>query len=144
MNYNIQTLEKLIKNIQWFDLPARLKAIFNKLPTGSSEPSYKVYTALLTQEGTNAPVATVLQNTLGVTPVLTRDGIGFYKITATGVFEVGKTFVYANHIALAHIDEKVGITSSNVDFVRVTTTTTAGVLSDNIIFNREIEIRVYN
>ncbi len=31
MNYNIQTLEKLIKNIQWFDLPARLKAIITKL-----------------------------------------------------------------------------------------------------------------
>lgn len=30
---------------------------------------YKVYTALLTQTGTDAPVATVLENTLGGTPI---------------------------------------------------------------------------
>ena len=36
---------------------------------------YKVYTALLTQTGTNAPVATVLENTLGGTPVWSYDKV---------------------------------------------------------------------
>lgn len=53
---------------------------------------YKVYTALLTQSGTNAPVATVLQNTLGGTVVWTRDDIGQYTATLSGAFTSGKTF----------------------------------------------------
>src|SRR5687767_1015056 len=41
-----------------------------------------VYIALLTQTGENAPVATVLKNTLGVTPVWARAGIGEYTLTS--------------------------------------------------------------
>jgi hypothetical protein len=39
---------------------------------------YKVYTALLNQSGTAAPVATVLQNTLESIPVWTRSSAGSY------------------------------------------------------------------
>jgi len=35
--------------------------------TGEATPQYKVYTALLSQSGTNDPVAVVLENTLGQT-----------------------------------------------------------------------------
>lgn len=45
--------------------------------------SYLVYTALLTQTGTGAPVATVLENTLGVDLVWTRESAGSYLATAT-------------------------------------------------------------
>lgn len=38
------------------------------------------YLALLSQSGTNAPVATVLVNTLGFTPVWQRDSTGYYFI----------------------------------------------------------------
>ena len=58
-------------------------------------PKYKVYTALLSQSGTSAPVATVLENTLGVTPVWSRNAIGSYLITSTGLFENDKTWVSA-------------------------------------------------
>lgn len=40
---------------------------------------YKVYTALLTQSGTDAPVATVLENTLGESIVWQREGVGEYQ-----------------------------------------------------------------
>ena len=51
----------------------RIVDLYNKLknlpsgetPTPVDSRPYKVYTALLTQSGTNAPVATVLENTLG-------------------------------------------------------------------------------
>lgn len=56
-----------------------------------SSPGYLVYTALLTQSGTDAPVATVLQNTLGGTVVWTRNGVGDYTGTLTGAFLAGKT-----------------------------------------------------
>jgi len=46
----------------------------------------KVYRALLTQTGTDAPVATVLENTLGGTLVWTRYAGGVYNGTLSGVF----------------------------------------------------------
>jgi len=58
---------------------------------------YKVYTALLTQSGTNPPVAIVLENTLGGTPVWTRDSAGNYNATLSGVFTENKTFVTYTH-----------------------------------------------
>lgn len=39
---------------------------------------YKVYAALLTQTGTDDPVITVFENTLGVTPVFERTSTGTY------------------------------------------------------------------
>lgn len=59
---------------------------------------YKVYTALLTQTGTNAPVATVLENTLGGTVVWSYDAVGQYTLTATGLLTVNKVFVQLNGI----------------------------------------------
>ena len=55
--------------------------------------SYLVYTALLTQSGTDAPVATVLENTLGGTVFWTRTQAGVYKGTLAGAFTVGRTFI---------------------------------------------------
>ena len=58
----------------------------------AAHPLYKVYTALLTQSGTSAPTATVLENTLGGTVVWTRDLAGQYTATLSGAFTSGKTF----------------------------------------------------
>lgn len=44
----------------------------------ATEP--KVYVALLTQSGTDAPVATVLKNTLGGEVVWTYMGVGYYRV----------------------------------------------------------------
>ena len=53
----------------------------------------KMYTALLSQSGTDAPVATVLQNTLGGTVVWARTGVGVYTATLAGAFTENKTFL---------------------------------------------------
>ncbi len=58
-----------------------------------AELPYKKYVALLNQTGTDAPVATVLENTLGATPIWTRANQGYYNITLTGAFDITKTFV---------------------------------------------------
>lgn len=63
----------------------------------SVQRPYKVYTALLTQEGTNDPVAQVLENTLGGTPVWERIGQGRYNCTLTGAFPEGKTYCTSNN-----------------------------------------------
>lgn len=52
---------------------------------------YGVYNALLTQNGTSAPTATVLENDLG-TVTFTYEGIGTYYLHCTGAFPEDKYF----------------------------------------------------
>lgn len=56
---------------------------------------YKIYVATLTQTGTGAPVATVLENTLGGTVVWTRNTTGDYTATLSGAFTANKTVIFA-------------------------------------------------
>ena len=63
----------------------------------SSARPYKVYTALISQSGTSAPTATVLENTLGGTVVWTRTGSGSYVGTLAGVFTTNKTVIFVNN-----------------------------------------------
>lgn len=59
---------------------------------GGSQPL--VYRALLTQTGTDAPVATVLENTLGEVPTFTYNNTGLYYIaTVSPILVLGKTFI---------------------------------------------------
>ena len=53
---------------------------------GGGAAAYLVYTALLSQSGTDAPVATVLQNTLGGTVVWSRNTTGDFSATLGGAF----------------------------------------------------------
>lgn len=53
---------------------------------------YLVYTALLSQSGTDAPTVFVLQNTLGGPVVWTRDSPGVYHGTLAGAFTANKTW----------------------------------------------------
>lgn len=54
----------------------------------------KVYRALLTQTGTDAPTATVLENTLGGTVVWTYNSPGNYTATLAGAFPFTKTILH--------------------------------------------------
>jgi len=118
-------------------------------------PAYKVYTALLTQSGTNAPVATVLENTLGGTVVWSYSGTGSYQATLTGAF-TSKTFFYISseagynngpQIYGQEIRTLTRITDDIVVLNNIGLNFTAGVYSsageaDNFP-NVSIEIRVY-
>jgi len=65
----------------------------------------KVYRAIVNLSGTDDPVATVLENSLGGIPVWDRQSNGYYNIDLAGAFSVEKTFVSA----LAHFDGAEGI-----------------------------------
>ena len=60
---------------------------------------YKVYKALLTQTGTNAPVATVLVNTLGGTPVWSYDSEGAFEVEGDAAFDIEKINYKIGNIA---------------------------------------------
>ena len=57
----------------------------------------KVYRALLTQTGTNAPVPTILENTIG-NIVWSRNNYGVYLGTLSGAFTESKTFINTRSI----------------------------------------------
>lgn len=78
------------------EIDARFKALhrfMGYLASQSGGSSYLLYTALLSQTGTDAPVATVLENTLGGTVVWTRDGTGLYSGTLSQAFPLNKTII---------------------------------------------------
>jgi len=99
---------------------------------------YKVYTALLTQEGTNAPVAITLENNIGLIISYYND-IGYYYVTIP--YTTGNVFVLIglNTSVTTRITseyqadgETIAIYSRN-----------NGTLSNGLMYNIPIEIRVY-
>ena len=97
------------------------------------EPKYKVYTALLTQSGTSAPVATVLENTLGIIS-FDVDSEGIYLIKSISLFTENKTAVFfTNSLSYDSNINRVDESTINLD-----------VSSSDNMSNSTIEIRVYN
>jgi hypothetical protein len=103
---------------------------------------YKVYTALLSQSGTSAPTAIVLENTLG-TITFTYTGIGQYQINSAGLFTLDKTLLFIQgssdgDINSAYILDKLYYNTSSI-INCITSGVTNGMLNKT-----SIEIRVYN
>lgn len=109
----------------------------------AATPAYKVYTALLTQIDTNAPIAIVLENTIGDI-IWTYDDIGSYKGTLASAFTTNKTFVFINTL-LSYDVNTTGVTTFNVNEVNVTTgIPNGGTPTNGQLEKTPIEIRVYN
>lgn len=120
------------------------------------ESKYKVYTALLTQSGTNAPVATVLENTLVGTVSFYYNGEGEYVIVSSEGWDETKTTFQleaSNGFDLtgALIPSYIPIIGGGKTMTTYNNIGTAGsqpplILpqSNNILTNSLIEIRVYN
>jgi len=110
---------------------------------------YKVYTALLTQTGTNAPVATVLENTLGVSLTPSYSGTGIYDLTrSSGTWDTAKTTAIISQQYLDNwYPEEAGFRTvyvRNNNSVRIVSVTAgAYAATDGFLGNTMIEIRVY-
>ncbi len=111
----------------------------------AAEP--KVYIALLTQTGTNAPVATVLKNTLGGEVVWSRTGMGTYEGTLTGAFVINKTTPISK--TLPKLNDVITSTyniqggrSTNNTYV-ITTGNSDDGINDEQLQNVLIKIEVY-
>lgn len=103
---------------------------------------YKVYTALLTQIGTNAPSAIVLENTLGENLFFGYDGIGLYSVNGSSIFTINKTFIIVNSINSN--SQTVATFGKNIDGFSIVTRNSIGTAIDDVLDSTEIEIRVYN
>lgn len=108
----------------------------------------KRYIAILNQIGQNAPVVTILENSLG--PIVwTRGGIGIYIGTLAGAFPAAATTALCGDGTGGELGTLTAISlgQNSNDFVAVTTKefTAEGELvdRDNLLVKTTIEIRVY-
>ena len=136
------------------------KKIFNWQQASEKIP-YKVYTALLNQTGTDAPVATVLENTIGAI-TWERLGVGNYKGVLRGELVPGKTvcpqfpaFAFTNNASflpisangnpqLGWINAYYSETTPNEIFIDTYDMTGYSEWSTVLGTEFLIEIRVYN
>lgn len=110
---------------------------------GGGGASYLKYVALLTQTGTDAPVATVLENTLGGTVVWTRSDIGVYLGTLANTFTDAKTVCFmGNNLAPNGYFGKSPEVPGDDDLL-LQTTDGNGSNADEFLYQTSIEIRVY-
>ncbi len=104
---------------------------------------YTVYTALITQAGTAAPVATVLQNTTGGTIVWTRNSTGRYVATISGTtYTADKTVVLVTSGGNSDMILRPKITATTaIDWYNIDSSDNA--VSDTIAETTTVEIRIY-
>jgi hypothetical protein len=113
--------------------------------SGLGGAGYLVYTALLTQSGTDAPVATVLENTLGGTVVWARSGVGTYSATLADAFTENKTWLGKPDVdgqAVLDTEFQLSAAWSDADHLIYTNTNAVGENVDGL-GRGYIEIRVY-
>ena len=120
---------------EWLNLDELIQSLAPPAP----EPAYKVYTALLTQTGTNAPVTTVLENTIGSITII-RSGVGEYRVQSSGLFTLNKTtFDITPILGFIKQDQL-----SNINEITFITRGTSNITSDGLLASKKLEIRVYN
>jgi hypothetical protein len=105
----------------------------------TSDATYKVYSALLTQTGVNAPTAIVLENTLGGAVTFTYVSPGVYTINSSSLFTVDKTSVIAGNLGLYVTGYSVTNTTTTINLF---TSSPSGYQDEGLI-KTFLEIRVY-
>jgi hypothetical protein len=122
-------------------VPIMQSGITKQIAVSDLRP-YKVYSALLTQIGLDAPTAVVLENTLGEI-VWTFDANGSYFATLIGAFVENKTFFLITPNSDVIDNSIFTIQYNNSDFFVVNTGDGTSYLN-GLLVNTSIEIRVYN
>ena len=117
---------------------------------------YKVYTALLTQSGTNAPVATVLENTTGLNITYGYSLVGKYSISLNSPvpkttvtiemsnFRYGSTLGDNGICFLEMVDDVANVGTYQLHTKFKTNAAATLTFANNALLNNKIEIRVYN
>jgi hypothetical protein len=121
------------------------KQVFHEAIT-THEPinGVKVYRAIVSQSGTSAPVATVLENSLGGTPVWGYSDVGDYTLTLSEAFPSNKTLLFvgkklSSHFSFQRVSDDICFLSSE----NSTLDPTSSRLANGRLSGTSIEIRVY-
>jgi len=145
-------MARISRQIGWSNESNILYQILNQLTrlagiiTGL-KPTYKVYTALYTQNGVtpgDAPtLVNVLENTItpGDTPVITYHNVGIFNIAfSSTVLTAEKTFVICNMWA----DDDASPLPSAGEFIDTFTVKIGNISGNDAAYYIAVEIRVYN
>ena len=117
-----------------------MQDIIDTVPSG---PAYKVYSAIITQFGNNAPIVTVLQNTIGDIS-FQYVGVGSYRVVSAGLFIEGKTFAFIGSSPDGNSHASIASSGGGQSDIRSIQSFINGVASNNVISGAALEIRVYN
>ena len=112
-----------------------------------SDTGYKVYTALLTQSKTDAPVAMVLENTLGEDIVWKYEGTGQYSASVPNFVQEKVLIFYGAGTAGANtyvVQAYVNNFSPSGVWIDTSDSSAGGSSADDVLQETPIEIRVYN
>lgn len=108
---------------------------------------YRIYSALLTQTGTNNPVATILQNTIG-TITWIRNATGAYEGNYTPGFPLAKTTLTINtaynNMMFYLANFETGEPSTQILLKTYETAGDPLSINDGLLYYAFIEIRIYN
>lgn len=117
--------------------------------SGEATPQYKVYSALISQSGTNAPTLVILQNTLEQTvSVNAYSSPGRYSLSVSGNILLNNKTWYTitndnNNRTIAYIDKSNSL--GNTSIVTIDTFSfISSAYADGILQSTPLEIRVYN
>jgi hypothetical protein len=133
---------------------ATTKYIVNNLPgqtiNGESIlPGYKVYTALLTQTGIDAPVSTVLENNTTFTFSWSYVNEGIYDLNISSAVDLNKIMVltsvqYYNGPSTSVILSFEQNTSTEIKLRFRCQSGFSAAFFNSLLLNHGLEIRIYN
>lgn len=138
---NIITFFRLDEHVR------RLKVRLDTLETEVGEipepeaPSYKVYTALINQEGTDAPTAEVLENTLGSDITWSYSATGtYYGAVTSEIFTADNTY----STITANFDGRTIVGVFDGTQIKLQSLNRSYVNINDALYLDSLEIRVYN
>lgn len=104
----------------------------------------KVYTAFITQTGTDAPVATVLKDDLN-SPVWEYSAVGTYTLTKIGAFTLNKTVPTKIDVYTDDDGNYITLERTNVNVMTLKTYAAADTttLADGVLNGQYVNIEVY-
>ena len=120
----------------------RIVVLANGGTIATDSRPYKVYTAIVTQSSTNAPVLTILENTFTEVPTSSYTSVGDYAINfASTTLTANKTAVFANN-TIEYNKRLLGKWGNTTKVIL--RSQNAGSYADDIFSNTSVEIRLYD
>jgi hypothetical protein len=150
-NYSLGSEVKPFPKKQYEKIVEIIEAVNTNTAAISALPVTALkYKALLSQSGASAPVATVVENTLGGTLVWTYNSTGVYIATLVGAFTENKTLISPIE-AVVSAGEKTPFVRTvywDSDSIRIKTFKMAGdplseTLANGLLYLSYISIEVY-
>lgn len=139
LEYDEQNLRLFLTNLDGTKSYVSLQVALSVTPP----PSFKEYTAIISQTGTAAPSATIITNLLSAPPLLARTAEGTYTFTLTSAFTANKTIATCDVVAMAVGDEfKADFTRTSAHVLTLKVRDSAGVLIDG--FGGFVRVFVFN